>query len=211
MAPLLTLFLVALLGLPLAQALDCHVCAYNGENCFNPMRCPSMVTYCMTTRTYYTPTRMKVSKSCVPSCFETVYDGYSKHASTTSCCQERERSPPRAVGDGPQYPTGLGAAVTPDLKGAGSPGRAWALGRGPWADVVGPPRRSGKMAPILGHKAGRSRTERSVRSGAQPPQDTWGSSPEDQCWVSSSLAEAGSKAEPGPEPPQIQERSASGE
>lgn len=30
---------------------------------------------------------MKVSKSCVPSCFETVYDGYSKHASTTSCCQ----------------------------------------------------------------------------------------------------------------------------
>uniref|UniRef100_A0ABI7VXM8 Ly-6/neurotoxin-like protein 1 n=1 Tax=Felis catus TaxID=9685 RepID=A0ABI7VXM8_FELCA len=70
-----------------AQALDCHVCAYNGENCFNPMRCPAMVTYCMTTRTYYTPTRMKVSKSCVPSCFETVYDGYSKHASTTSCCQ----------------------------------------------------------------------------------------------------------------------------
>uniref|UniRef100_A0ABI7VUQ6 Ly-6/neurotoxin-like protein 1 n=1 Tax=Felis catus TaxID=9685 RepID=A0ABI7VUQ6_FELCA len=87
MAPLLTLFLVALVGLPLAQALDCHVCAYNGENCFNPMRCPAMVTYCMTTRTYYTPTRMKVSKSCVPSCFETVYDGYSKHASTTSCCQ----------------------------------------------------------------------------------------------------------------------------
>jgi hypothetical protein len=35
----------------------------------------------------YTPYRMKVSKSCVPSCFETVYDGYSKHASTTSCCQ----------------------------------------------------------------------------------------------------------------------------
>ncbi|XP_039701889.1 ly-6/neurotoxin-like protein 1 [Pteropus medius] len=84
MAPLLALFLVAL---PLAQALDCHVCSYNGENCFNPMRCPAMVTYCMTTRTYYTPTKMKVSKSCMPSCFETVYDGYSKHASTTSCCQ----------------------------------------------------------------------------------------------------------------------------
>ncbi|XP_006211233.1 ly-6/neurotoxin-like protein 1 isoform X3 [Vicugna pacos] len=87
MAPLLTLLLVALVGLPLAQALDCHVCAYNGENCFNPTRCPAMVTYCMTTRTYYTPTRMKVSKSCVTSCFETVYDGYSKHASTTACCQ----------------------------------------------------------------------------------------------------------------------------
>ncbi|EPY89768.1 ly-6/neurotoxin-like protein 1 [Camelus ferus] len=87
MAPLLTLLLVALAGLPLAQALDCHVCAYNGENCFNPTRCPAMVTYCMTTRTYYTPTRMKVSKSCVTSCFETVYDGYSKHASTTACCQ----------------------------------------------------------------------------------------------------------------------------
>ncbi|XP_008064514.1 ly-6/neurotoxin-like protein 1 isoform X1 [Carlito syrichta] len=86
MAPLLTLFLVALVGLPLAQTLDCHVCAYNGDNCFNPIRCPDMVAYCMTTRTYYTPTRMKVSKSCVPSCFETVYDGYSKHASTTSCC-----------------------------------------------------------------------------------------------------------------------------
>nr|KAF6395850.1 Ly6/neurotoxin 1 [Molossus molossus] len=60
MAPLLALFLAALMGLPLAQALDCHVCAYNGENCFNPMRCPSMVTYCMTTRIY---------------------------ASTTACCQ----------------------------------------------------------------------------------------------------------------------------
>lgn len=35
----------------------------------------------------YTPIKMKVSKSCVPSCFETVYDGYSKHASTTVCCQ----------------------------------------------------------------------------------------------------------------------------
>ncbi|KAG8515384.1 Ly-6/neurotoxin-like protein 1 [Galemys pyrenaicus] len=71
-----------------------------------------MVAYCMTTRTCespapgagagllqppgpslpprpadYTPTRLKVSKSCVPTCFETVYDGYSKHASTTSCCQ----------------------------------------------------------------------------------------------------------------------------
>ncbi|XP_011793498.1 PREDICTED: ly-6/neurotoxin-like protein 1 isoform X2 [Colobus angolensis palliatus] len=89
MTPLLTLFLVVLMGLPLApvQALDCHVCAYNGDNCFNPMRCPAMVAYCMTTRTYYTPTRMKVSKSCVPSCFETVYDSYSKHASATSCCQ----------------------------------------------------------------------------------------------------------------------------
>ncbi|XP_067568862.1 ly-6/neurotoxin-like protein 1 isoform X2 [Pseudorca crassidens] len=59
MVPLFALFLVALVGLPVAQALDCHVCAYNGENCFNPMRCPAMVTYCMTTRTYYTPTRMK--------------------------------------------------------------------------------------------------------------------------------------------------------
>lgn len=81
------------------------------------MRCPSTVSYCMTTRTCepwgwgrkngggppalrvspevkqppspadYTPYRMKVSKSCVPKCFETVYDGYSKHASTTVCCQ----------------------------------------------------------------------------------------------------------------------------
>ncbi|XP_029059454.1 ly-6/neurotoxin-like protein 1 isoform X5 [Monodon monoceros] len=64
MVPLLALFLVALVGLPVAQALDCHVCAYNGENCFNPMRCPAMVTYCMTTRTYYTPTRMKVMTCC---------------------------------------------------------------------------------------------------------------------------------------------------
>ncbi|XP_006879317.1 PREDICTED: ly-6/neurotoxin-like protein 1-like [Elephantulus edwardii] len=87
MKPTLGLFLVALMSLPLVQALDCHVCAYNGENCFNPMRCPSMVSYCMTTRTYFTPYRMKVSKSCVPTCFETVYDGYSKHASTTVCCQ----------------------------------------------------------------------------------------------------------------------------
>lgn len=46
-----------------------------------------MVNYCMTTHTYYTPTKMKVSKSCMPSCFDTVYDVYSKHMSTTSCCQ----------------------------------------------------------------------------------------------------------------------------
>ncbi|XP_028741870.1 ly-6/neurotoxin-like protein 1 isoform X2 [Peromyscus leucopus] len=87
MTPLLPVFLVVLVGLPVAQALECHVCAYNGENCFKPMRCPAMATYCMTTRTYFTPYRMKVRKSCVPSCFETVYDGYSKHASATSCCQ----------------------------------------------------------------------------------------------------------------------------
>ncbi|OBS64269.1 hypothetical protein A6R68_07186 [Neotoma lepida] len=87
MTPLLTVFLVVLVGLPVAQALECHVCAYNGDNCFKPMRCPAMATYCMTTRTYFTPYRMKVRKSCVPSCFETVYDGYSKHASATSCCQ----------------------------------------------------------------------------------------------------------------------------
>lgn len=48
------------------------------------------------------------------------------------------------------------------------------LGRGPWVDLVGPPRRSGKMGPILGREAGKSRTARSVRSRAQPPQDTWG-------------------------------------
>lgn len=36
---------------PPAQALECHVCAYEGENCFNPMPCPAMVAYCMTTRT----------------------------------------------------------------------------------------------------------------------------------------------------------------
>ncbi|XP_029059450.1 ly-6/neurotoxin-like protein 1 isoform X2 [Monodon monoceros] len=66
MVPLLALFLVALVGLPVAQALDCHVCAYNGENCFNPMRCPAMVTYCMTTRTYYTPTRMKLPGGLLP-------------------------------------------------------------------------------------------------------------------------------------------------
>lgn len=87
MTHLLTVFLVALMGLSVAQALECHVCAYNGDNCFKPMRCPAMATYCMTTRTYFTPYRMKVRKSCVPSCFETVYDGYSKHASATSCCQ----------------------------------------------------------------------------------------------------------------------------
>ncbi|XP_007535096.1 ly-6/neurotoxin-like protein 1 [Erinaceus europaeus] len=87
MAPQLTLLLVALAGLPLAEALYCHVCTYNGENCFNYFRCPAMASYCMVTRTYFTPYRMKVSKSCVPQCFETVYDGYSKHASTTTCCQ----------------------------------------------------------------------------------------------------------------------------
>ena len=37
-------------------------------------------------RTYYTPIRMKVSKSCVPSCFETIYNGRSKLICTTSCC-----------------------------------------------------------------------------------------------------------------------------
>uniref|UniRef100_A0A7N9CJE2 Snake toxin/toxin-like domain-containing protein n=1 Tax=Macaca fascicularis TaxID=9541 RepID=A0A7N9CJE2_MACFA len=87
MTPLLTLFLVVLMGLPLApvQALDCHVCAYNGDNCFNPMRCPAMVAYCMTTRTYYTPTRMKVSKS-LPSCLRLCAMA-TPSTPTTSCCQ----------------------------------------------------------------------------------------------------------------------------
>ena len=87
MNPLPTLSRVALVGRLVAQALDCHVCTYSGENRFKPMCCLATVTYGTTTQTYYTPIRMKVSKSCVPSCFETVYDGYSKHASTTSCCQ----------------------------------------------------------------------------------------------------------------------------
>ncbi|XDC67530.1 hypothetical protein R6Z07M_018712 [Ovis aries] len=87
-APLPTLFLVALVGRLVAQALDCHVCAYSGENCFKPMCCLAMVTYGTTTQTYYTPVRMKVSKPCVPSCFETIYNGCSKLIHTTSCCQQ---------------------------------------------------------------------------------------------------------------------------
>ncbi|XP_052508177.1 ly-6/neurotoxin-like protein 1 [Budorcas taxicolor] len=86
-APLPTLFLVALVGRLVAQALDCHVCAYSGENCFKPMCCLAVVTYGTTTQTYYTPVRMKVSKPCVPSCFETIYNGCSKLIRTTSCCQ----------------------------------------------------------------------------------------------------------------------------
>jgi hypothetical protein len=47
----------------------------------------SSVTFLCLSPADFTPYRMKVRKSCVPSCFETVYDGYSKHASATSCCQ----------------------------------------------------------------------------------------------------------------------------
>ena len=49
MAPLPTLFLVALVGRFVAQALDCHVCTYSGENCFKPMCCLAVVTYGTTT------------------------------------------------------------------------------------------------------------------------------------------------------------------
>ncbi|XP_050001358.1 ly-6/neurotoxin-like protein 1 [Alexandromys fortis] len=108
MTSLLTVLLVVLVGLPVAQALECHVCAYNGDNCFKPMRCPAMATYCMTTRTYFTPYRMKVRKSCVPSCFETVYDGYSKHASATSCCQYY-------LCNGAGFPTPVTLALVPVL------------------------------------------------------------------------------------------------
>ncbi|KAH0518849.1 Ly-6/neurotoxin-like protein 1 [Microtus ochrogaster] len=108
MTSMLTVLLVVLVGLPVAQALECHVCAYNGDNCFKPMRCPAMATYCMTTRTYFTPYRMKVRKSCVPSCFETVYDGYSKHASATSCCQYY-------LCNGAGFPTPVTLALVPVL------------------------------------------------------------------------------------------------
>ena len=87
MNPLPTLSRVALVGRLVAQALDCFVCTYSGENCFKPMCCLATVTYGTTTQTYYTPIRMKVSESCVPSCFETMYDGCSKLVCTTSCCQ----------------------------------------------------------------------------------------------------------------------------
>lgn len=62
---------------------------------------------------------MKVSKSCVPSCFETVYDGYSKHASTTSCCQYdlcngAGLATPKDSGPGPYTPGHpLGSALNP--------------------------------------------------------------------------------------------------
>lgn len=75
------------MGRLVAQALDYHMCTYSGENCFKPMRCLAVVTYGTTIQTYYTPIRMKVSESCVPSCFETMYNGRSKLVCTTSCCQ----------------------------------------------------------------------------------------------------------------------------
>ena len=86
MAPLPTLFLVSLVGRLVAKALD--VCAYSGENCFKPMSCLAVVTYGTTTQTHYTPVRMKVSKPCVPSCCETIYNGCSKLICTASCCQQ---------------------------------------------------------------------------------------------------------------------------
>lgn len=105
MVPLLALFLWPCLW----PRLWTSMCApNNGEKCFNPMCCPVMVTHCVTTCTYYTPTKMKVSKSCVPSCFETVYDGYSKHMSTTSCCQyylcnDAGLTPPRTLALAPKF------------------------------------------------------------------------------------------------------------
>ncbi|XP_039767864.1 uncharacterized protein LOC100082309 [Ornithorhynchus anatinus] len=74
---LLTIFLGAAAGLQLAHALQCHVCSHP-NNCMQPMRCPALVTHCMTTRTYQTPTRILVSKSCVPKCYPTVEDIYTK-------------------------------------------------------------------------------------------------------------------------------------
>ncbi|KAM9099278.1 ly-6/neurotoxin-like protein 1 [Sarcophilus harrisii] len=81
------LLLMTIMAQPLTHALECYVCEHKGYNCFKTMRCPDYVNYCMTTRTYITPTRVTVSKSCVPTCFETLYDGYTKNAATTSCCQ----------------------------------------------------------------------------------------------------------------------------
>uniref|UniRef100_A0A8C6FZ35 Snake toxin/toxin-like domain-containing protein n=1 Tax=Moschus moschiferus TaxID=68415 RepID=A0A8C6FZ35_MOSMO len=78
MAPLPILFLVALVGRLVAQS---------AENCFKPTCCLAVATYSTTAQTYYTPIRMKVNKSCVPSCFETMYNGHSKLVCTTSCCQ----------------------------------------------------------------------------------------------------------------------------
>uniref|UniRef100_F6XIX4 Ly-6/neurotoxin-like protein 1 n=1 Tax=Ornithorhynchus anatinus TaxID=9258 RepID=F6XIX4_ORNAN len=83
---LLTIFLGAAAGLQLAHALQCHVCSHP-NNCMQPMRCPALVTHCMTTRTYQTPTRILVSKSCVPKCYPTVEDIYTKYATHVTCCQ----------------------------------------------------------------------------------------------------------------------------
>lgn len=63
---------------------------------------------CVLSTVDFTPYRMKVRKSCVPSCFETVYDGYSKHASATSCCQYY-------LCNGAGFPTTVTLALVPVL------------------------------------------------------------------------------------------------
>ncbi|XP_074058979.1 ly-6/neurotoxin-like protein 1 [Macrotis lagotis] len=86
MRSFLVMFLVAtVMTKHLAQALNCHVCTANGNDCSNPVQCPGLSIYCKTIQTYSPDV---VLKSCATSCIkDSVEEIQIKQNAKVSCCQ----------------------------------------------------------------------------------------------------------------------------
>ncbi|XP_068937247.1 ly-6/neurotoxin-like protein 1 isoform X2 [Petaurus breviceps papuanus] len=86
MRSFLVMFLIAIIMTKqLAQALDCHVCTANDNDCSNPVHCPGLAIYCKTVRAY---SPAVVYKSCAASCTkDAVEEIQIKQNAKVSCCQ----------------------------------------------------------------------------------------------------------------------------
>ncbi|XP_074120500.1 ly-6/neurotoxin-like protein 1 isoform X2 [Sminthopsis crassicaudata] len=69
-----------------AQALNCHVCTANDNDCLNPMQCPGLAIYCKTIRAH---SPALVYKSCAASCTkDSMEEIQMKQNAKVSCCQK---------------------------------------------------------------------------------------------------------------------------
>uniref|UniRef100_A0A4X2LGS7 Ly-6/neurotoxin-like protein 1 n=1 Tax=Vombatus ursinus TaxID=29139 RepID=A0A4X2LGS7_VOMUR len=90
---LVMFFVIIIMTKQVAQALDCHVCTANDNDCSNPVHCPGLSIYCKTIRacnTYYVPgtVLIVVYKSCAASCTKDgVEEIQIKQNAKVSCCQ----------------------------------------------------------------------------------------------------------------------------
>ncbi|KAM9095964.1 ly-6/neurotoxin-like protein 1 [Sarcophilus harrisii] len=87
MRSFLVMFLVAIIIMTkqFAQALNCHVCTANENDCSNPMQCPGLAIYCKTIRA---SSPALVYKSCAAICTkDSMEEIQIKQNAKVSCCQ----------------------------------------------------------------------------------------------------------------------------
>ncbi|XP_028919265.1 lymphocyte antigen 6E isoform X1 [Ornithorhynchus anatinus] len=84
MKVLLSVLLLAIASLGLAQSLQCHVCCGH-ENCESLVECSATDKYCVITRAT-NPSGILVMKSCAPTCPNSTVSSDGR-ALSVSCCQ----------------------------------------------------------------------------------------------------------------------------